>query len=51
MGNANIHEELKKEIDELLKNIKYKIRYQTKQGFIDNACFELLNKITKNEKK
>lgn len=50
MGNANIEENLKKEIDELLKDTKYKIRYQTKKGFIDNACLELLTKIKKNEK-
>lgn len=50
MGNASIDKELKKEIDELLKNTKYKIKYQTTKGFIDNACLELLDKIKKNEK-
>ena len=51
MGNATIDEELKKEIQELLKNTKYRIKYQGLKGFIDNACLELLNKIKKNEKK
>lgn len=51
MGNANIDAELKKEIDELLKDTKYRAKYQTLKGFIDNACLELLNKIKKNEKK
>ena len=51
MGNATIEEKLKKEIDELLKDIKYTLRYQTKKGFLDNACSELLDKIKKNEKK
>ena len=51
MGNANIDKELKKEIDELLKTTKYRAKYQTLKGFIDNACLDLLNKIMKNEKK
>jgi len=50
MGNANIDEELKKNIEELLKNPKYKYKYQTLKGFIDNACSELFEKI-KGEKK
>ncbi len=51
MGNANIDEELKKDIGELLKDKKYRAKYQNVKGFIDNACLELLNKIKKNEKK
>ncbi len=50
MGNASIDEELKKEIDKLLKDIKYRAKYQHLKGFIDNACLELLNKIKKTEK-
>ena len=50
MGNANIDEELKKEIEELLKDTKYRAKYQTLKGFIDNACLDLLNKIKKNKK-
>lgn len=49
MGNANIDEELKKEIEELLKETQYRAKYQNLKGFIDNACLELLNKI-KNKK-
>jgi hypothetical protein len=51
MGNANIDEGLKKEIEELLKETKYRAKYQNLKGFIDNACLEQLNKIRKNEKK
>ena len=51
MGNATINEELKKEIDELLKNSKYKIKYQHLKGFIDNACSQLLDEIREKEKK
>ena len=51
MGNANIDEELKKEIEELLKDTKYRAKYQTLKGFIDNACLELLNNVKKNKKK
>ena len=51
MGNANIDEELKREIEELLKDTNFRAKYQTLKGFIDNACLELLNKIKKNEKK
>ena len=51
MGNANIDEELKKEIEKLLKITKYRARYQNLKGFIDNACLELLDKIKKNDKK
>lgn len=51
MGNATIDEELKKEIQELLEITKYRVKYQTLKGFIDNACLELLNKIKKNKKK
>lgn len=47
MGNASIDEELKKEIQELLKDVKYRAKYQNLKGFIDNACLELLNKIMK----
>lgn len=38
MGNANINPDLKKEIEGLLKNKEYRIRYQNVKGFIDNAC-------------
>lgn len=51
MGNANIDEELKKEIEELLKNTKYRAKYQNIKGFIDNACLELLEKIKKRDTK
>ena len=52
MGNANIDEELKKEIKELLLNdVRYRAKYQHLKGFIDNACLDLLDKIKKNEKK
>jgi len=51
MGNVNIDEELKKEIEELLKNTKYRVKYQTTKGFIDNACVELLEKIKKQKVK
>jgi len=51
MGNANIDEELKKEIEQLLKITKYRAKYQHLKGFIDNACLELLNKIKKSKKK
>lgn len=47
MGNANIDEELKKEIEELLKDVHYRAKYQNLKGFIDNACLELLKKIKK----
>jgi hypothetical protein len=50
MGNANIDEELKKEIEELLKETKYRAKYQNLKGFIDNACLELINKVKKNKK-
>ncbi len=48
MGNANIDEELKKQIEELLKEMQYRAKYQNLKGFIDNACLELLKKIRKN---
>ena len=51
MGNANIEESLKQEIEELLKETKNKIRYQNLKGFIDNACLEEVNKIKKEKKK
>jgi len=47
MGNANIDNDLKKEIEELLKDTKFRAKYQTLKGFIDNACLELLNEIKK----
>jgi hypothetical protein len=49
MGNANIDEELKKEIEELLKDVQYRAKYQNLKGFIDNACLELLKKIEKEK--
>lgn len=48
MGNANIDEELKKEIELLLKDVQYRAKYQNLKGFIDNACLELLGKIKKS---
>lgn len=51
MGNANIDGELKKEIEELLKDTKYRIKYQTTKGFIDNACAEMLEKIKQQKTK
>ena len=40
MGNANIDEELRKEIKKLLDDdVRYRVRYQTVKGFIDIACF------------
>jgi hypothetical protein len=51
MGNANIDEELKKEIEELLKETQYRAKYQNLKGFIDNACLELITKLRKNENK
>ena len=49
MGNANIDPDLKKEIEELLKDKGYRIRYQNVKGFIDNACVKELECI-KNKK-
>lgn len=49
MGNVNIDPELKKEIEGLLKNKKFRIRYQNIKGFIDNACAKELGNI-KDEK-
>ena len=51
MGNANIDEELKKEIEEVLKNTQYRTRYQNLKGFIDNATSDLLKKIKKEIKR
>ena len=45
MGNANVDPDLKKEIEELLKNKEYRIRYQSVKGFIDNACVKELERI------
>ena len=50
MGNANIDEELKKQIEELLKETSYRAKYQNLKGFIDNACLELLKKLNKKRK-
>ncbi len=50
MGNANIDPELKKEIEELLKDKEFRVRYQNVKGFIDNACVNELRKIKKNRK-
>lgn len=50
MGNANIDETLKKRIESLLnKNSELKIRYQNLKGFIDNACLNEFEKISKKE--
>lgn len=51
MGNANIDESLKKEIEELLKETKYRVRYQNLKGFIDNACMGELTKVKQEKKK
>jgi len=51
MGNANIDESLKQEIENLLKETKHRIRYQNLKGFIDNACLEEINKIRQEKKK
>ncbi len=51
MGNANIDEELKKEIEQLLKDKYYHAKYQTLKGFIDNACLEQIEKIKRIRKK
>jgi hypothetical protein len=51
MGNANIDNDLKKEVEELLQsNPKYRAKYQNLKGFIDNAVLELLEKIKKQNK-
>jgi len=50
MGNANIDEELKKEIEELLKETRYRAKYQNLKGFIDNAVIELLERTKKENK-
>ena len=47
MSNANIDEELKKQIETLLKDVQYRAKYQNLKGYIDNACLELLKKIKK----
>ncbi len=49
MGNANIEDALKKEIEELLKETKFRIRYQNLKGFVDNACMNELQKVKKEE--
>lgn len=51
MGNANIEPDLKNEIEGMLKDTKYRVRYQNLKGFIDNACMEELNKIKKEKTK
>lgn len=51
MGNANIDESLKKEIEELLKETKYRVRYQNLKVFIDNACMGELTKVKQEKKK
>ena len=51
MGNANIDEGLKQEIEGLLKETKYRIRYQNLKGFIDNACMSELVKTKQDKKK
>ena len=50
MGNANIDSGLKKEIEELLKNKEFRIKYQSVKGFIDNACMKELVTIKRNRK-
>jgi hypothetical protein len=45
MGNVNIDAGLKKEIEELLNDKEFRIKYQTIKGFIDNACAKELKEI------
>ena len=45
MGNANIDENLKEEILKLLREPRYKAKYQNLKGFIDNSCLNELDKI------
>ena len=51
MGNANIDENLKEEIEEVLKETKFKVRYQNLKGFIDNACMGEISRIKQEKKK
>jgi len=51
MGNANIDENLKEEIEVILKETKYKVRYQNLKGFIDNACMGEISRIKQEKKK
>lgn len=52
MGNANIDDALKNDIEKLLKTQKYKIgRYRDLKGFIDCACSKLLQEIKDGKKK
>jgi len=47
MGNANIDDQLKQEIEQLLKDVKFRVRYQNLKGFIDNACISELERAKK----
>lgn len=51
MGNANIDENLKEEIENILKETKYRVRYQNLKGFIDNACMGEIGRIKQEKKK
>jgi len=51
MGNVNIDVGLKKEIEELLNNKEFRIKYQTVKGFIDNACAKELKEVKTNKPK
>ena len=51
MGNVNIDIRLKKEIEELLDNKEFRIKYQTVKGFIDNACAKELKEVKNNKPK
>ena len=51
MGNVNIDVGLKKEIEELLNNKEFRIKYQTVKGFIDNACAKELKEIRASQPK
>lgn len=51
MGNANVDPDIKKEIEEILKEKKFKIIYQNVKGFIDNACVKEIEKIKSKKPK
>lgn len=50
MSNVNIDDEVKKDIEALLKIKKHRVRFQSVKGFIDNACWALLEKIGEEKK-
>lgn len=46
MGNANIDPDLKKKIENLLLDLRYRTKYQNLKGFIDNACYRELELVS-----